>query len=135
MDLMQWNEAMSVGVDELDAQHQQLIRLINEAYEAMQLHDEHRMVGLLDKMGDYAVTHFSTEEEYLKKYGVPEIESHKFQHIKFNETVKDFREKLDSRTNLSKIFVFLSRWLASHIMETDMQYLPYMPKKEEDETG
>lgn len=135
MDLMQWNEAMSVGVEELDAQHQQLIRLINDAYEAMQVHDEHRMTVLLDQMGDYAVTHFSTEEKYLEKYGVPEIDSHKFQHTKFNETVKDFKKKLDSRTNLSKIFVFLSRWLASHIMEVDMQYVPYMPKKEEDETG
>ena len=135
MDLMQWNEAMSVGVEELDGQHQQLIRLINEAYEAMQMHDEHRMTVLIDKMRDYAVTHFSTEEEYLKKYGVPEFDSHKFQHAKFNDAVKDFREKLDSKTNLSKIFVFLSRWLATHIMEIDMQYVPYMPKKDEDQTG
>ena len=134
MDLMQWNETMSVGVDEIDAQHQQLIRLINEAYEAMQMLDEQRMTNLIDKMQDYAVAHFSTEEEYMKKYGFPELESHKFQHVKFNDTVRDFREKLDSKTNLSKIFVFLSRWLASHIMETDMQYVPYMPKAEEEKT-
>ena len=131
MSLMQWSEAMSVGVDELDGQHQQLIQLINEAYEALQMHDEHRMTGLIDKMRDYAVTHFTTEEKYLEKYGFPELNSHKFQHAKFNETVNDFRQKLHSKTNLSKIFVFLSRWLASHIMEDDMQYVPYMPKKDE----
>eukprot|EP00828_Plagiopyla_frontata_P049038 TRINITY_DN9608_c0_g1_i1.p2 TRINITY_DN9608_c0_g1~~TRINITY_DN9608_c0_g1_i1.p2 ORF type:complete len:167 (+),score=7.16 TRINITY_DN9608_c0_g1_i1:645-1145(+) len=131
MDLMQWDEAMSVGVEELDAQHRQLIQLINEAYKALQMHDEQRMTSLIGRMRDYAVTHFATAEEYLKKYGYPELESHKFQHAKFNETVKDFKEKMHNKTNLSKIFVFLSRWLASHIMETDMQYVPYMPKKDE----
>lgn len=134
MPLMQWNDAMSVGVEELDAQHRKLIDLINDAYEAMQVHDEHRMTSLLDKMGQYAITHFSTEEEYLEKYKYPDISAHKFQHAKFKMAVKDFREKQYKKTNLSQIFVFLSRWLASHIMEEDMQYAPYMPKETEEKS-
>ncbi len=132
MPLMEWDEIMSVGVEELDAQHQQLINLINDAYEALQRHDEQSMTHLIAKMRDYAHVHFATEEQYLEQYKYPDIGSHKFQHAKFNETVKEFKEKQFKKTNLSQIFVFLSRWLATHIMEEDKKYVPYLPAKKDE---
>lgn len=130
MALMQWDESMSVGVEELDMQHQKLIDLINEAYAGIQMHDEHIMTDLIVKMRDYANLHFSTEEGYLKKYNYPNFEEHKFHHVKFNTVVDGFQKKQFEKTNLSQIFLFLSRWLATHIMEEDKQYVPYMPKPE-----
>ncbi|MGI6102630.1 MAG: hypothetical protein ACOYET_09155 [Bacillota bacterium] len=35
MALIQWSDELSVGVRELDAQHQRLIQMINELNEAM----------------------------------------------------------------------------------------------------
>lgn len=131
MTLMQWNEAMSVGVEELDEQHRKLVGLINDAYEALQVHDETRMAQLLDDMREYAIIHFDTEEGLLDKCGYPELSAHKFQHAKFNEAVREFKSKQFQNTNLSQIFVFLSRWLASHIMEDDMRYAPYLTEKPE----
>lgn len=130
MALMQWDESMSVGVEELDAQHQRLIDLINEAYTAIQSHDEHMMTDLIVKMRDYAKLHFATEEGYLKKYNFPNFAGHKFQHTKFNNDVTEFQKKQFQKTNLSQIFVYLSRWLTKHIMEEDKQYIPYMPKED-----
>ncbi|MEF2230847.1 MAG: bacteriohemerythrin [Pseudodesulfovibrio sp.] len=130
MPLMNWDEIMSVGVEELDAQHRKLIDLINDAYEALQKHDEHRMSELIDKMRDYAKVHFATEEQYLARCGFPHIEAHKVQHFQFNRTVAQFREQQFVTTNLSKIFVFLSRWLATHILESDKEYVPYLAAEE-----
>lgn len=130
MALMQWDETMSVGVEELDAQHQKLIKLINEAYEAIQKHDERVVTDLIVKMRDYANLHFATEEGYMRENKYPDIENHKFKHAKFNNEVATFKKQQFEKTNLSQIFVFLSRWLATHIMEEDMQYVPYMPKEE-----
>jgi len=130
MALMHWDETMSVGVEELDAQHQKLIDLINEAYAAIQKHDEHVMTDLIAKMRDYANLHFSTEEGYLKKYNYPNFEEHKLHHVKFNTDVDEFQKKLYEKTNLSQIFLFLSRWLTKHIMEEDKQYVSYMPTQE-----
>ncbi len=130
MALMQWDESMSVDVEEIDIQHKKLIQLINEAYEAIQRHDERMMTTLIDKMRDYAKIHFATEEALIKKHGFPDIEAHKFQHAKFNNTVDDFKKNQFEKTNFSQIFIFLSRWLTSHIMEDDMQYVPFMPKEE-----
>jgi len=121
---------MSVGVDELDAQHQKLIALINEAYEAIQKHDEHQITDLITKMRNYANKHFKTEEGYMKEYKYPNFEEHKFHHVKFNNDVDTFQKKQFEKTNLSQIFVFLSRWLTTHIMEEDKKYISYMPKPE-----
>lgn len=132
MALMQWDETMSVGVTELDNQHQNLIALINEAYEAIRKHDEHALTSLIDQMREYAVLHFHSEEEYMEKHGYPKIEEHKAQHDKFNDQVDEFQQKLFEKTNLSQIFVFLSRWLTGHIMNEDKQYKPFMPKGEKD---
>ncbi|MDC0335739.1 bacteriohemerythrin [Pseudodesulfovibrio sp.] len=130
MALMQWDETMSVGVDELDAQHKKLIDLINEAYAALQTHDEHAMTDLINKMREYANQHFVTEEGYMKKYNYPDFQEHKFHHVQFNYDVDEFQKKQFEKTNLSQIFVFLSRWLTTHIMEEDKQYSSYMPKPE-----
>lgn len=129
MALMEWDESMSVGVEELDAQHQKLIALINEAYEAIQKHDTRLVSTILSKMHDYAAEHFSTEERYMKESGYPELQQHKFYHTKFTTDVEDFLKNQFERTNLSKIFVYLSRWLTQHIMEEDMKYSSYLSQQ------
>jgi len=133
---MQWDESMSVHVDALDVQHQQLISLINEAYDALQRHDEHHMTTLISKMTDYAHMHFAVEENLLKKHGYQDLEGHRFQHSQFIQDVTNFRKSQFDRTNLSQIFVYLSRWLKAHILEEDRKYIPYMPQpKTESEIG
>lgn len=129
MALITWDDTMSVGVSELDEQHKKLISLINEAYEAIQRHDEHLMTELLDKMRAYAKEHFATEEAYMKRYDFPAFEHHKVLHAKFNNDVDEFRKKRFDKTNLSQIFVYLSRWLTAHIMDEDKQYTSYMPNE------
>ena len=131
MALMKWDKSLSVGVEELDEQHKKLIEMINEAYEAIQKHDAHLVADLLTKMRDYAQLHFATEEEYLREAHFPELQQHKFYHKKFTTDVDAFQEKQFEKTNLSQIFVYLSRWLTQHIMEEDMKYVKYMPKAEE----
>lgn len=130
MTLMKWDNSLSVGVKELDDQHKLLIDLINDAYAAIQQHDERLLCELIDKMSEYAELHFATEEGYMKKYGFPELSSHQFKHAKFKSEVEQFKKNQFDKLNFSKIFVFLSRWLTTHIMEEDMQYVQYLPKEE-----
>jgi len=133
MELIQWEDSMSVGVEELDEQHKQLIRLINEAYAAVQRHDEHRMDLLIAKMSDYARKHFTTEEEHLVRCGYPGIAGHRVQHDKFAADVDEFRKDRFHRTNLSQIFVYLSRWLSTHIMTEDRKYSEFLANECQEE--
>nr|WP_321257784.1 bacteriohemerythrin [uncultured Pseudodesulfovibrio sp.] len=129
MPLMQWDETMSVNVDELDKQHQELITLINESFEAIQRHDEPALSLLIKKMRTYAAMHFETEEKYMRENNFSDLENHIKLHRKFNEDVDEFQRNLFNKTNLSQVFVFLSRWLTNHIMEQDKKYMPYIEEK------
>lgn len=126
MTLMTWDPNLSVGDETIDAQHEKLINLINEAYESVQKHDEKQIGKLIDKMRQYADVHFSAEEALMKRDGFPGLEEHKFHHEKFRIETQRFHKERFSRTNLSQIFVFLSRWLINHIMEDDMRYARYI---------
>lgn len=122
MGLIDWDETMSVGVEELDAQHRQLISLVNESYKALQLNDENRIPALLSEMKEYAAVHFETEEAYMKANAYPGLEAHKLKHVKFKKDVEEFQQKASEKTNLSQLFVYLSRWLTRHIMDDDRRY-------------
>lgn len=129
MGLIDWDETMSVGVEEIDAQHRQLILLVNESYEALQRHDEDKIPALLEKMKAYAAIHFDTEEAYMKRNNYPGLEAHKLKHVRFKKDVEEFQQKKHEKTNLSKLFVYLSRWLTRHIMDEDKRYTVYMHPK------
>nr|WP_321514032.1 bacteriohemerythrin [uncultured Pseudodesulfovibrio sp.] len=118
MPLMHWDETMSVGVIELDRQHQTLVALINESYEAIQRQDEQFLATLIDRMQAYATIHFETEEKYLRENGFPYLEDHQQMHVGFREEVEGLQHNT-SKTNSSQVFIFLSRWLTNHIMEQD----------------
>ncbi|OIQ51959.1 Bacteriohemerythrin [Pseudodesulfovibrio hydrargyri] len=132
MPLIQWDEAMSVGMDELDAQHRELIDLINEAFDAIQRHDEPRMISLVDKMRDYSVVHFQAEEAVLRSLGYPGIDAHADQHRSYADKVDEFRRDMLVKTNLSQIFIFLSRWLTNHIMHEDRKFIPWLPETDDE---
>ncbi|WP_319584475.1 bacteriohemerythrin [uncultured Pseudodesulfovibrio sp.] len=132
MSLIQWDEAMSVGMDELDEQHRELIDLLNESYDAIQRHDETLMVLLIDKMRDYSMVHFQAEEAVLRSLGYPDIEAHTKQHRIYADKVDEFRRDMLVRTNLSQVFIFLSRWLTNHIMHEDRKFIPWLPETDDE---
>lgn len=130
MGLMEWDETMAIGMRELDEQHKKLLSLINEAYETIQRHEEHRMPEIIDKMQDYAVIHFATEEKIFRECNGLDVDEHKIQHKKFITDVEEFRQCQYGKTNLSQLFVYLSRWLVTHIMEEDMKWAELLPKED-----
>jgi hemerythrin len=132
MPLIQWDETMSVGMDELDDQHRELIDLINETYEAIQRNDAPLMTSLIDKMRDYSVVHFQAEEAVLRSCDYPGSEVHADQHRAFTDKVDDFRRDMFVKTNLSQIFIFLSRWLTNHIMHEDRKFTPWLPETDDE---
>jgi hemerythrin-like metal-binding protein len=88
MEPVQWTEKFSVGVRELDQQHQQLIKLLNRLISTqgtISVHSE-TISEILMEMTRYAQTHFKTEERLMETYGYPGLEEQKIQH-------RDFRKK------------------------------------------
>lgn len=125
MALMNWNDSLSVGVQDMDSQHKKLVDMINELHEAMMARKgQAAVVGLIAGLKDYAKDHFSKEEAFLAKHNYAELQKQKVAHNQFIEKVMDFECSIEGgkMTISMEVMQFLKTWLAGHIMDEDKKY-------------
>lgn len=129
MAFFEWKQDYSVGIHQLDQQHQKLVGMLNEIYEALNRGEGREALGsILDNLVSYTRTHFSTEERLMSAHGYPDYAVHKEKHDKMAEKVLDYRRKLAAGEIGSPIEIsnFLKNWLARHILDTDRNYGPFL---------
>jgi hemerythrin len=122
---MEWTEDLSVGIREIDSQHQKLIGLINTLHDAMKSgQGKQALESTLQELAGYAVYHFRTEEEYMQKFHYPEYVTHKNVHDAFVRKVSDFQKEFSAnRLGLTlDVMNFLRDWVSTHIKGTDKRY-------------
>jgi len=127
--IIQWTEAMSVGVEDLDNDHRVLIDLMNQLAGADARHDRINLEAVLDELVDYTVFHFEKEEQYMEQAGYPALEVHRRVHAELTEQVFAIRRKVvaSAQTELGdEVLAFLSNWLQEHILKTDALYMPHL---------
>ncbi|ACS78128.1 bacteriohemerythrin [Maridesulfovibrio salexigens] len=132
MPILEWNDDYSVGVSIIDTEHKQLVGMINKAYDSVKNMEEEKVLKILVKdMCDYAVSHFSTEERFMEKYGYPAHEEHEKMHHDF--TVKaealDLLIKSGNPVEPVKVFKYLADWLRNHILKTDKDLGRFLNEK------
>lgn len=131
-ELMEWNDKLSVGIEEIDDQHKALVGLLNQLHTA--IHEKHGTAAcmeILDKLVEYTRVHFTVEESLMRILGYPEYEDHHEEHDKLIRQVVELQQKLKSgKANISfELLHFLRGWLSHHILETDKAYVPYFLSK------
>ncbi|HUT41897.1 MAG TPA: hemerythrin domain-containing protein, partial [Gammaproteobacteria bacterium] len=78
MDLIKLEEHLRLNIPEIDAQHEELIALINRLHETMlQGAEKAALDDLLSQLIEHTRTHFATEEQLMSQYGYPAFEAHK----------------------------------------------------------
>ena len=122
---VEWSDVLSVGIEEIDVQHQVLVGLVNEMHEAIRLHHSSEVVrGILNKLAEYTRIHFAVEESLMRILDYPDYEAHKSQHEGLIQAVQDLQEKVDSgKASVGfELMHFLKVWLTKHIIESDKEY-------------
>ena len=120
-----WNNTLSVGVRQIDEQHQQLIQLINDLNSAMKSgKGKDVLAQTLKGLADYTVNHFKVEEDYFDRFSYPDRFIHKRAHSEFVAKVDGFKASLENgQLALSvQVMTFLSQWLLQHIQGADKKY-------------
>ncbi len=135
--MYRFTEDCLIGVEEIDKDHQELFRIINDVEELLAndiKEDKYdAIVKLLQELQDYAEYHFRHEEEYMSKIGHPELELQKKQHAEFTtkmhelDTIADFGKQQDLLDELMK---YLVTWLFRHIIGSDIMIGKMLPPKE-----
>lgn len=124
MDIIEWNEKFSVGNYNIDEQHKELIKIINEVTTVIRekQYTFSNLLSIVCKLDDYVIQHFQYEEKFMEANHIEGKEKHIKEH--------DFaRQKMDSlnvleQENFEEKFFFdtlgwLCNWLVNHIMNTD----------------
>lgn len=132
----QWQDSYLTHIDELDAQHQKLVALINGLYTDLMNCPEDAekqacVFKTLDELVAYSEYHFAAEEKLMQQYDYPEYARHKQEHENFKHKVAQL---MQDQTEAAKarpfpVVVFLRDWLTSHVIHTDQRYGPYLKEK------
>ena len=133
MSVMTWNRKMSVGLDELDTDHKELIRIINQLGAGSK--DAERRAAVrqsLVALQRYAEYHFAREESVMRACGYPELEEHQGQHRDFIQRIQSLTRRFDADPAAmaevvnEDLLSFLQGWLSHHIMIEDKAYGPHI---------
>lgn len=121
-----WKDFYSVGDPSLDAQHQQMIGVINELYEAMEKKSAQKVIKpILDRLVKYTFDHFEHEEEAMLAVEYPDLIEHKALHDKIRQKTLDLKDNADFVT-AQNLLAFLKEWWMGHIQTVDKKYAPYL---------
>lgn len=130
MPILSWSDSYSVGVEEIDEEHKELISLINKAEAAVNMRgDDKTIAKVASDMAFYALTHFSNEEVLMLSNDYPDFEEHREQHKEFSDKAKLLEKSLAGGADDFKsqdVFQYLSQWLIDHIMVSDKKLGAYL---------
>lgn len=127
--MFEWNNDYSVGIEEIDKQHKHLIGIGAELMEMVKhysnedLYDD--VIDAVERMKDYTVYHFATEERMMEQAGFEGLEAHKEEHTRFVEKLNavDISELDENQTEfIMDILKFISTWIFKHIIGSDFEY-------------
>lgn len=124
-----WNETWMIGVYQLDAQHKNLIEILNRLHDAMSRGQGKEILkSTLESLVSYTKAHFATEEMLMKQSGYPDLEAHKREHQALTAKVLEFQGNFEAgRIGLGvEVMHFLGSWLQGHIRGTDKKYVPFL---------
>lgn len=125
MALMEWKDELSVGSEEIDEQHRNLVELLNRLHEAVnEGKSKEALSDLLSELIESAEAHFQKEEAYMQDFDYSGYSEHKRDHDNFVEEVTDFQAKFETGEILFSVEVmeFLRDWFAAHIKSRDGEY-------------
>ena len=132
MALLTWDSRIQTHVDKIDSQHKELVRMVNELYDAMgEGKGKDKITGTVHFLADYTSKHFAMEESLMQQHAYPEYNSHKKLHDALIDQVSKLLDKIDKNESLLTIDVadFLSDWVKNHIIQNDIKLGAYLQTK------
>ena len=122
MPMIVWSNQFSVGVQEVDQQHQVLVGIVNQLSAALDVQDsDFDSRKVIDELVQYTVYHFGTEERLMREISYAALDRHAGEHQSFVKKVGQLVTQLDhgEGPSLVELLIFLRDWLISHILNSD----------------
>ncbi len=120
------DSSLSVGVADLDHDHQNLLELIDRLGQA---HGYKQVALLTAEVADHLHLHFCREEGLLEAHRWPGLPAHREEHARFEKRVQDFAATLNpanADSFAAELRHTLTEWFKAHVTGSDMRYAQHM---------
>ncbi len=128
--MIKWTPDLAVGIDEIDAQHQELFRRAERFIDGLSEPSRQDVGILLSYLRLYCVTHFGAEESWMRQVSYPAYDKHKAEHDGFIEHILDLSREHERRGSPGleplKVGTWLKRWLEEHVSGTDRAFAKFV---------
>ena len=128
LEIFPWDDNFSTGIPEVDAQHKQLVKLLNHLVSHLTYNPDVVELNLIfNELKEYAALHFRNEEAIWER-GFAEdtwVLEHKKTHEMFVHEVTRLQDESLTKPfeeAVVNIAGFLTHWLALHILESDKRF-------------
>ena len=133
MTKLEWTPALSVGIDEIDGQHQELFRRAGRLLEGLRRGDVAELGELVDYLHRYAITHFGAEEAAMRDLRYPGYQRHKAEHDRFIGDLLVLAADLEREGGGAflalRVDHWLRAWLTQHVCATDTELARFLAKR------
>ncbi|WP_041640605.1 bacteriohemerythrin [Magnetococcus marinus] len=132
--MIDWEDALDVGVKVLNADHLKLMNYINDLHAAMRDgKGKDKLATILAGLIEFTHTHFAREEGLMKKHGYDRYAQQKEEHVNLIAQLGEKKKQFDegSATVALDLLAFLQNWLIDHIKGEDMRYKTFFQSKGE----
>jgi len=133
---IKWREALSIGVEEIDNQHRELLRHFDVLLTACE--DGRGMLELkklLDFLDGYVQQHFRDEERLQRINSYPGHDEHRKEHVFFVDRIRKLQGEIAMEGvalhHLIEANDLLFKWLINHISKADMALGVFLNKSKD----
>ena len=122
MSYLEWKPEYSVGVAAIDAEHQEMIELINTTYEKLKCGDSSEHIEqFLGEIFAGISAHFALEERMMEKARNAEYLAHKQDHEDLLDQIRDLMDIQESQVQgaTDHLQEQLGQWFAGHFATFD----------------
>ena len=122
MSLLEWRPDYSVGNAAIDAEHREMIELINDIYAQLESDPD---AGLIEQgLGDIFTAismHFALEERFMLNAAYDEYDAHKADHEELLDQLRDLMDEYVADPKLGAVLLEqgLSDWFSVHFATFD----------------
>lgn len=133
MAFMEWNEELSVGVQAMDADHKNLVGILNELHEGIVSGADRKALGfVMERLILCTKDHLAREERLLAQAGYPDADDHHKVHdlVIGKVLIAQANFRMGSTAVLTEeVMLFLKDWISDHILGSDKDYGPFLNSK------
>ena len=132
MALLSWSNQYLIGNDTIDAEHEELFRLLNDFHTRwVDAHNRQDIARVLNQLITYAQMHFQHEETIMADAGFQKLAEHQQIHETMVDSIfalhKSYEEgNLHLEMDTMK---FVKSWLVGHILENDYIFRDFLARK------